>query len=384
MAQRTRGLIAGISKQALPLSDGTEDYGALVQEIGDARFVLLGEASHGTHEFYRARAEITKRLIREKGFTAVAVEADWPDALLVNRYVRGGKPLASGRTLESFTRFPSWMWRNADVLEFVHWLRAHNDRVRDPLKKAGFYGLDLYSAIPPPIEGDDGAVPSRAGEIDGQRGPSLALLIDEQQKRLERNSTAYFEAVYKGHSQSWNLRERHMIETMEALVTHHDFAIREGKSKAPPVKMVVWEHNSHVGDARATQMGRHGELSLGQLMRERYPNETFLVGFTTYRGTVIAASGWGAKAEKKLVRPAHPDSFEATFHEVGLPRFMLSMRRAADVLGDPRLERAIGAVYIPEAELENHYFLANLPQQFDAVIHIDETKALVPLDARAA
>lgn len=159
MAQRTRGLIAGISKQALPLSDGTEDYGALVQEIGDARFVLLGEASHGTHEFYRARAEITKRLIREKGFTAVAVEADWPDALLVNRYVRGGKPLASGRTLESFTRFPSWMWRNADVLEFVHWLRAHNDRVRDPLKKAGFYGLDLYSAIPPPIEGDDGAVP---------------------------------------------------------------------------------------------------------------------------------------------------------------------------------------------------------------------------------
>ena len=410
------------------LTGAPTDFDAILDLAGSARFVLLGEASHGTHEFYRVRAEITKRLIRERGFTAVAVEADWPDAYRVNRYVRGVPDDADAAdALNGFRRFPQWMWRNADVLDFVGWLRAHNDGLA-PDRVVGFYGMDLYSlhasmeAVLRYLDdvdpdgarrarfryacfeqfGEDpqaygyaarlGLAPSCEDEVVQQllelrrsasaylsRDGRLAadeLFFAEQNARLVRNAERYYRAMFGGRVESWNLRDRHMAETLDALVGH--LGAQGGEAK-----VVVWAHNSHLGDARGTELGEEGELNVGQLVRERHAHDAVLIGFTTFTGTVTAASAWDGPAERKHVRPALPDSYEALFHEVGAPNFALVLRdggEARAALDAPRLTRAIGVIYQPETERLSHYFRAHLPAQFDAVLHYDVTRAVEPLE----
>jgi erythromycin esterase-like protein len=450
--QTIEPLVGAVREAAYPLASAPHDYDPLLELIGDARFVLIGEASHGTHEFYRERARITRRLIEERGFTAVAIEADWPDAYRVNRFVRGQDGgVTAYEALGGFQRFPTWMWRNADVLDFVGWLRLHNDGLPAEAR-VGFYGLDLYSLygsieavlayldkVDPEAArrarfryscldhfGEDSQaygyavsfgvtqpcaddvvrqlveLQQRAGEY-ARRDGRLAedeYFFAEQNARLIKNAEEYYRSMFGARVSSWNLRDRHMAETLDALVAHVE-------RRSGPAKVVVWEHNSHLGDARATEMGRHGELNLGQLVRERYGEQAVLVGFSTYSGTVTAASDWDGPAERKRVRRALPGSFEAVFHAVGeraVPaeraiggetvgdaygasrNFMLILRGAgalADLLREPRLERAIGVIYHPETERVSHYFNARLSEQFDAVLHLDETRAVEPLDRTA-
>jgi erythromycin esterase-like protein len=426
----TRVLAEVVREEARPLAGGASQYDALLDAAADARFVLLGEASHGTEEFYRARAEITRRLIRERGFAAVAVEADWPDAYRVNRYVRGaGDDADADRALGGFRRFPTWMWRNRAVLDFVEWLRAHNDSLPEGEARAGFYGIDLYSlhtSIEAVLEyldrvdpeaarrarsrygcfehfGEDaqrygyaaafGLTESCEGEVVKQLTELQRRAADyasrdgrvaedeffhaEQNARLVRNAEEYYRSMFRGRAESWNMRDRHMAETLDALAAHLSRGGREAK-------VVVWAHNSHLGDARATEMGEGGELNVGQLARERHGRAAFLVGFTTHAGTVMAADDWDSPPRVKRVRPSLAGSFELLFHETGVARFMLDLRgggRAAELLRRPRLERAIGVIYRPETERLSHYFHARLAEQFDAVLHFDETGAVEPLDA---
>ena len=421
-----------VRESAHPLRDATGNYDPLMELVGEARFVLLGEASHGTHEFYKARAEITKRLIKEKGFTAVAVEADWPDAYRVNRYVRGAKDDAnSDEALAGFKRFPTWMWRNLDVLDFVSWLRAYNDETGADAEKVGFYGLDLYSlhasieAVLGYLDKVDSEAAKRARyryscfehfgentqaygyaasygltescerEVLGQlvelrrraaeyasrdgRVAADEFFFAEQNARLVKNAEEYYRTMFHGRVESWNKRDMHMAETLDALVTHLS-------GQGQRAKIAVWEHNSHLGDARATEIGESGELNVGQLVREKYGRQAVLVGFSTYTGTVTAASDWGAPAERKRIRPGLQGSYEALFHEAGVENFLLVLRDAshlASALRGPRLERAIGVIYLPQTERLSHYFHARLPDQFDAMIHFDETRAVEPLERYA-
>jgi erythromycin esterase-like protein len=410
----------------LPWTGSAQDAAPLLDAIGDARFVLIGEATHGTHEFYRERAAITQRLVLERGFHAVAVEGDWPDAYRVHRYVTAQSADADAvDALSGFNRFPAWMWRNADVLDFVGWLREHNDALATSATKVGFFGLDLYSLygsidvilrvlgrIDPAaaarareryecFEGFAGDTQEyghaaglglsepcehqatqallelrrRSAELAKQDGRALEdeLFSIEQNARLVKNAEEYYRSMFGGLVSTWNLRDRHMADTLDAIAAQLDQ--RVGRSK-----IVVWEHNSHVGDARATQMGRIGEWNLGQLTRARHPNESFLLGFTTYEGTVTAASAWDGPAERKRVRPGLPGSHEALFHELGLPHFLVLSKAAGGAWRDERLERAIGVVYAPHSERRSHYFDARLFDQFDGVIHIDRTRAVEPLE----
>jgi erythromycin esterase-like protein len=418
-----------IESFARPLTGAKEDHHKLLELIGNAHLVLLGEATHGTHEFYRERAQITKRLITEKGFAAVAVEADWPDAYRVNRYVRGaGDDTEAVDALADFKRFPSWMWRNADLLDFVGWLREHNDYLARDAMKVGFYGLDLYSlhssidAVLAYLDKVDAEAARRAryryscfedfgedtqaygyaagfglaqsceDEAVGQlvelrrraaelvrRDRRLAadeFFFAEQNARLVKNAERYYRAMFHGGASSWNLRDQHMAETIDALIAHLGRQNRRAK-------MVIWEHNSHLGDASATEMSERGEWNVGQLMREKYGSDAVLVGFTTYSGTVTAASDWGGPAERKRVRPALAGSYEALFHEVDHDRFVLGLRHDGMVaanLRTPRLERAIGVIYRPRTERHSHYFHARLSEQFDAILHFDQTRAVEPLE----
>ena len=422
-------LIKALRETAYPMAGSARDYDPLIGRIGEARFALLGEASHGTHEFYCERAEITKCLIAEKNFTAVAVEADWPDAYRLNRYVRGASDdVDAAEALADFRRFPTWMWRNTVMVEFIEWLRAHNDALPPGTEKVGFYGLDLYSlhasmkAVLRYLEKVDPEAAKRAREryscfdhvgedtqgyglmtrlnlsksceeevvrqlLEMQRRAAdyvrrdgrLAedeLFYAEQNARLVKNAEAYYRSVFLEEVSSWNLRDRHMAETLDALAAHLG-------RKGGRAKIAVWEHNSHLGDARATEMGQRGELNVGQLTREKYGSEAVLVGFTTHHGTVTAASDWGEPAERKRVRPALAGSYEALFHAAGRDRFLLIVNdsdRLAQQLGVARLERAIGVIYRPETERQSHYFRARLPSQFDAVLHFDETRAVKPLE----
>jgi erythromycin esterase-like protein/predicted phosphoribosyltransferase len=425
-------LIEALRTTVHPLTGATQDFDPLMARIGDARFVLLGEASHGTHEFYSERAEITKRLIKEKHFVAVAVEADWPDAYRVNRYVRGvSNDIDATEALSEFRRFPTWMWRNLVVVEFIEWLRTYNDALPPGAVKVGFYGLDLYSlhtsmkAVLRYLERVDPEAAKQAREryscfdhfgkdtqayglmtrlnlsksceeevvsqlIELQRrGPDYArrdgrmvdddLFYAEQNARLVKNAEAYYRSMFLEEVSSWNLRDRHMAETLEVLVQHLS---RNGG----PAKVAVWEHNSHLGDAQATDMGRRGELNVGHLTRAKYGHGAVLVGFTTYHGSVTAASDWGAPAERKRVRPALPGSYEAVFHATVLGRFLVVCNESdmlVEALRVPRLERAIGVIYRPETERQSHYFSARLSEQFDAVLHFDETRAVKPLESTA-
>jgi erythromycin esterase-like protein/predicted phosphoribosyltransferase len=426
--------MAVIRMSAALVEDGVPPDEALFGLVGDARLVLIGEASHGTHDFYAARAQMTRRLIEQRGFCAVAVEADWPDAYRVNRFVRGrSEDVTAEEALRGFERFPTWMWRNTAVLDFVGWLRERNDRVGDEPRKAGFYGLDLYSLrrsmeevisflerVDPEaaarakeryscfdhVSGDDGqsygfAAAFGAGEscerevieqlVDLQRhAPEYTKqdgpLVEDEAFYAERNAATvksaerYYREMFGGQVASWNLRDRHMVDTLEALADHL------GRVRGEPAKIVVWAHNSHLGDARVTEMGSRGELNVGQLVRERHPGQCRLIGFTTYTGTVTAADDWDAPADRKVVRPALPKSVEELFHQVGSKEFLLwfgLVPQAAEVLRGTRLERAIGVVYRSQTERQSHYFQARVADQFDAVIHIDETRAVEPLERTA-
>jgi erythromycin esterase-like protein len=428
----TKNLAEAVREFAHPLMGATEDYDPLMDLIGNARFVLIGEASHGTHEFYEQRALITKRLIQEKGFTAVAVEADWPDAYRVNRYVRGvDDDPTPAEALLSFQRFPMWMWRNTDVLNFVGWLRQHNDSLAENEIKVGFYGLDLYSlyasitAVLNYLDKTDPEAAQRAHhryscfeqfaedtqayghaasvglsksceeEVVSQlkelqrRSAEYAkqdgrvaedeFFYAQQNARLVKNAEEYYRSMFRGRVSSWNLRDRHMSETLDQLVAHLD---RQGGR----TKVVVWEHNSHLGDARATDIAASGEVNVGQLVRERYGDDVVLIGFTTYTGTVTAATNWDEPAQLKQILPALPGSYEDIFHQTGLSQFLLNFKDnnpVITVLREPRLERAIGVIYRPQTERATHYFYARLPDQFDAVIHIDDTRGVEPLDRMA-
>ena len=408
------------------LDGSTDPLRPLLESIGDARLVLIGEASHGTHEFYRIRAELTKRLILERGFGLVAVEADWPDAYRVNRWVRHSSDDADAtNALGDFTRFPQWMWRNTDVVAFVSWLHEVNAS-RPVAERVGFYGLDLYSlnrsieavlaylakVDPPAAERARGRygcfemfaedpqgygyasslglsrvcedevaaqlVELRRAALDyaGRDGRVAAdeFFFAEQNARLVANAETYYRAMFGPRAESWNVRDTHMMDTLDSLLQH---ARSDGTARA-----VVWAHNSHLGDARATEMRRLGELNLGQLVRERHGDDAFLIGFTTHTGTVTAARDWDDPAERRHVRPSIDGSYERLFHETGLERFALFLRdepvRAA--LRPERLERAIGVIYRPETERASHYLRACLPAQFDVVLHLDRTTALEPLE----
>ncbi|HME46733.1 erythromycin esterase family protein [Mycobacterium sp.] len=421
-----------VRRVAIDAPDGVPPREVLSELIGDARIVLIGESSHGTHEFYQARAEITKWLIEEKGFCAVAAEADWPDAYRVNRYVRGlGADSTAEEALRGFERFPAWMWRNAVVRDFAQWLRWHNERCGvDGRRQAGFYGLDLYSLhrsmreVIAYLDTVDPLAAARARQRyacfdhasadDGQaygfaaafgaglscERQALDQLVDMQRSALRyarrdgllaedelfyaeqnaltvRNAEEYYRAMFAGRVTSWNLRDQHMAQTLAALRDHLD-----RHPDPEPARIVVWAHNSHVGDARATEVSSDGQLTLGQLVREHYGDDCRLIGFSTYTGTVTAASEWGGVAERKVVRPALNGSVEELFHETGNPGFLVPMHdtEATEVLDVPRLGRAIGVIYLPATERQSHYYHVRPVDQFDAIIHIDRTRALEPLE----
>ncbi|TCJ38390.1 protein-L-isoaspartate(D-aspartate) O-methyltransferase [Parafrankia sp. BMG5.11] len=405
--------------EELPAFDDPS-FGKLFDRFADRRVVMLGEASHGTSEFYQARAAVTRHLIANHGFNIVAVEADWPDAARVDRYVRH-RPMRDGDEAP-FRRFPTWMWRNTDVQALTLWMHDHN-RDKPPAERAGFYGLDIYN-----MSGSIGAVldyldrvdpeaaavarerygcltpwqtdPATYGRaalksgyaecetaviaqcrdllasrLDYSAGAGDDFLDAAQNARLVAAAERYYRIMYYGGAESWNLRDTHMFETLEHLLA----------AKGPTAKAVVWAHNSHIGDARATDMGKsRGELNIGQLARERSDSAAALIGFGTHRGTVAAATDWDGDMEVKQVNPSRRDSYERQFHDSGKDRFLLdlapdrhpALRRR---LCEPMLERFIGVIYRPETELWSHYSQAVLAEQFDAFAWLDETRAVTPL-----
>jgi protein-L-isoaspartate(D-aspartate) O-methyltransferase len=424
LLQRARPRLDGavsrlVAESAEPLDsiDGA-DLGPLVDRIpDDTCLVLIGEASHGTSEFYRMRARITRELIAHRGFHFVAAEADWPDASHLHRWATGRPPIGDPST--AFARFPTWMWRNQEVGEFVDWLRRWNAEIREPRARVGFHGLDLYSlhtslhAVLSYLDDTDADAAGLARERYGCLTPLslnpaeygrfaitgryrsceqsvVTMLTDLLRRRIEfgardferyfdaelnarlvRDAERYYRAMYYGSIESWNLRDRHMFETLERLRQHY----------GPDSRGIVWAHNSHLGDARATELGHRGELNLGQLCRAGYGHRSCAVGFGTDHGTVAAASDWDGPMEQKRVRPALAESYEALCRDSGVPAFLLHLRdpRRAEIREEllvPRLERAIGVIYRPETERQSHYFGASLPEQFDEYIWFEETKAV--------
>jgi protein-L-isoaspartate(D-aspartate) O-methyltransferase len=410
-----------IARVAEPIEDlESDNMDRLLQRVGDARIVLIGEASHGTSEFYRYRARITQALIEQKNFGFVAVEADWPDAARIDHYVRDMKTPPAEWT--AFTRFPTWMWRNEEVREFVDWLREHNAGIKDPEQQVGFYGLDLYSLFTSidavlgyledvdeetaaiardrysclaPFQSDPvtygrATLTGRHRECEEDVVNMLTDLLNKRLKyteqdgsrfmdavqnaRLVANAERYYRSMYSGYSDSWHLRDQHMFDTLEALLSYG------GENS----KVVVWEHNSHVGNARATDMLVRGQYNVGQLCREAYGDQAYLIGFGTHTGTVAAASDWGDPMEIKQVQPSLTGSWERLCHESRVPAFRLPLRHPGSDsldtrLHDRRLERAIGVIYRPETERQSHYFLAQLAGQFDEYIWFDRTEAVTPL-----
>lgn len=418
-ARRDAAAVDSVLAAAEPFDDlERADLAPLLDRIGDARLVLLGESTHGTSEFYRFRARLTRELVLHRGFRFVAVEADWPDAARIDDFVRhAGRPRRGD--WRAFARFPTWMWRNREVRRFVDDLAAIN-RERPPERRVAFYGLDLYSlsssigAVLDYLDDTDAEAAALArerygclrpweddpasyghaavaGRIDDCENEVVAMLADLLARgvdpaaadgdrftdalgnaRVVANAERYYRVMYRGGRESWNLRDQHMFDTLRLLLEVH----------GPGSRAVVWAHNSHLGDASATEMGRRGEHNVGQLCRRAFGRDAYLVGFGTHAGTVAAASAWDAPMEVQRVRPSHPESYERLCHDAGLPGFLLGLaaepvRRA---LLPARLERMIGVIYRPETELASHYVDAVLPRQFDEWVWLDETRAVEPLD----
>jgi erythromycin esterase-like protein len=416
--------IAPVREAALPITGEDRDYDPLIRMIGDSRIVLLGDATHGSHELYRERARVTERLIREKGFDAVVIEGDRQDADRVDRYVRGlGHDASAEQALAGFHDFPGWVWANTDVRDFVEWLRGYNAS-RPAAGRASFHGMDLYGvvdsvdAVVSALDRLDPAAAAQARKryecFSRYRGdfPSYGqdvlqhpvrscerqtveelqdlrrlaaragadrreeLFAAVQNARVVRNGEAYYRLLAAGGVASWNLRDRHMASTLDDLATHLGAPGR-------PAKLVVWAHSSHLGDASKTQRADFGELNLGQIVRQRHP-DAVLVGFTTYQGEVEAASVWGEKGELKQMRPAIRGSYTALFHEAGIGDALLLMRgngELSQALAEPRPERAIGVLYHPLEERRYHYVKTRLSRQFDAVVYFDQTRAVERLRA---
>lgn len=420
----TRKLVQHVARVATPLG-GPADLDPLLERIGDARYVLLGEASHGTSEYYQWRARISQRLIREKSFSFIAVEGDWPDCYRVNRYVKGfpDSETDAREVLDAFVRWPTWMWANQEIVDLAEWLHRHNTGLPED-RKVGFYGLDVYSlwdslyavlgylrkadptALPAARRaflcfepyGEDvqeyaratALVPSacqneviallkalRTREPPSRAGGREDYFAAEQNALVLKNAEAYYRAMVQGGPESWNIRDRHMTETLERLMHHH----------GPDTRAIVWEHNTHVGDARYTDMADDGMVNVGQLVRERHAGEgVVVVGFGSYRGTVIAAQEWEAPMEEMAVPPGREGSWEDVLHRAGEADKLLlldDVREAGDFL-EERGHRAIGVVYHPEYEQFGNYVPTVLPRRYDAFCHIDETHALHPLHLRPA
>lgn len=420
------GALEVLRGEALRLGDNPHDYDALLDGVGGRSLALLGEATHGTQEFYRMRADITRRLIEEKGFEAIAVEADWPDAYRINLFVRGeGRDADVESAFGDFQRFPRWMWRNEEVLRFAGQLHELN-RARPAEQRVGFYGMDMYSLYRSAeavvdylstVDEEQAVIarrqyaaldhvrdPQRYGyeavhglrpdcrqavrerllnlwqrapgylERDGRQAAD-AFFFAERNAQVVASAETYYRAMFGSRADSWNVRDRHMVNTLLALQRHL-------RAQGGAGKVVVWAHNSHLGDARATEMSHAGEWNVGQLVRQHAGAQAaLLVGFTTYTGTVTAACEWDGEAECRDVLPAQADSYESLFHDTRLERFYLPLQgEAAHILHTPMRERAIGVLYRPDTELQSHYFVASLPAQFDAVFHLDETHAVEPMD----
>ncbi|KTD17056.1 erythromycin esterase family protein [Legionella jordanis] len=428
--QAEQKLINLLNEYIEPLELEEQTLSNLLKKIGNARFVLLGEATHGSYEFYQARIEISRQLIEKKGFMAIAIEGDWPDAYSVHRYIQGQSSQNNALdALEDFKRFPMWMWRNATIPPFLEWLRQYNDSL-SPARKIGFYGLDLYSlnssmqAVTSYLMSVDPAAAQRArtryscfdhSSTDPQtygyltnigvkkscikeavsvllelqhnafayiRNDGLATedeyFFATQNARVVKDAETYYRSMFEGRASSWNIRDRHMAETLNVLADHLENRF------ATPAKIIIWAHNSHVGDARATEMADQGEINIGQLVREQHNHHAYAIGFSTYSGTVTAASEWGAAAECKTINPGLEGSYEELFHELQYKNFFLNLinnPKLEHFLKIPRLQRAIGVIYRPDAERHSHYFFTHLSYQFDSIIHFDKTTALEPLDA---
>ncbi len=430
---REKDLVSAINQYAYPLDGDLRQYEPILEAAKDARFVLIGEATHGTTEFYRSRMEITTQLIKEQGFDAIAVEADWPDAYIINRYVSGQEELPSAEaSLRGFERFPTWMWRNKEVLRFVEWLRAYNQlpEIRNipEMRNIGFYGIDLYSmntsihAVIGYLQRIDPLAARRAKDrysclehfmnnpqsygyaaefgimqsceekiieqlLDLRRNASAYMKKDgfvaedeyfcaSQNAKLVKDAEGYYRSLFRNSQNSWNLRDQHMFET---LVDLEEFiSVRRNK----PAKIVVWAHNVHIGDASATEMKARGEFNIGQLMREKYGNQALLVGFSTSSGMVTAASEWDSSPEQKIIQTPLQDSYEEIFHQIKYERFLMDLRQdnmAVNLLMEERPHRAIGVIYRPKSERESHYYQSILPKQFDFMIHFDTTTAIEPI-----
>lgn len=428
-------LAADCRRSALPL-ETIQDLDPLMEQIGEARYVLLGEASHGTSEYYTWRTHITRRLIEEKGFSFVAVEGDWPDCYRVNRYIKGysdaGK--SAEEVLGAYERWPTWMWANREIVSLAEWMRSHNDSLPDE-KKAGFYGLDVYSlwesldAVLRYLEKVDGdalaaarhafrcfepyeedvqeyaratvsfvpascereviamlttlrrELPHSAG-MSGAGDGKEAAFVAEQNALVVQNAETYYRAMVRGGSSSWNVRDNHMVQTLLRLMSFHE------QQRGTEVKAVVWEHNTHIGDARATDMTSAGMVNVGQLVREQRAREgVILVGFGSYGGSVIAGSSWGAQMQSMPVPPAREGSWEDALHHTGLQNGLLRLTSATDTLparfSEPRGHRAIGVVYDPAHERWGNYVPTILPLRYDAFVYLDRTTALHPLHMEA-
>lgn len=429
-------IVDALRMSAHRLSGSRHDLDGIVRAAAEHRVVLIGEATHGTHEFHRMRMDITRRLVTEAGFTVVAAEADWPDARRIDRYIRGiGDDRDALNALGDFRRFPSWMWRHTDMLDFVAWMRAHNDHLTAEASPVRFVGLDLYSlrsSMAAVIEYLDRVDPDEAAAARqryscfdhvGAEGQAYGLAIAtrgalpcenevvlqlvrlralseslmrrngdeaaddffsaEQNAALVRDAEEYYQQMFRAEVSAWNLRDRHMAATLAAVIDHFDARARP--LARPDVKVVVWAHNSHVGDARATGMATRGELNLGELVRRRDDHDAFVIGFTSYDGSVAAAADWDGPVRRRVLRPALAGSVEDLLHHVGLdgaPDMWFDCRdhRVRAALGDLRLHRAVGVVYRPQTERASHYLMTRTAEQFDLLIHLDRTSAIEPLE----
>lgn len=431
-----KALIKAIDKYAYTIK-GFNDYDIIIKEAQDKQFVLIGEASHGTKEFYRTRAEITKRLVTELGFDAVAIEADWPDAYTVNRYVSSFlSDINAEVSLRDFERFPTWMWRNKEVVKFIEWLYVYNNEYNmlrpEEMRSVGFYGLDLYSlnkSVSAVINYLDKIDPNAAKQakiryscldhfMDNPQSYGYATELNliesckqeivnqltelrnssykymkangfvaqdeyfyaEQNAKLIRNAEEYYRAMFRGRPDSWNIRDRHMYETMESLTDHLS------KQLDRDAKIVVWAHNSHIGNASATEMASRGEINIGQMVRHNHKGKSLLIGFSTCTGTVTAASDWDSPTQNKKISFPIVGSYEEIFSRAREKQFLLNLMEdndAVDLLRTQRLQRAIGVIYRPETERYSHYFYTCLPEQFDFMIHYNATNAVEPLPTKS-